>query len=86
MNLINPETRSRLALLEDIYTSLRLNSITFSKTVSMKIVGGRTTLERLVASGKIRMKKRNAQFGRWECVAEDVLRHTNYKERNGNRI
>lgn len=63
--------------MEDIYTALRKNEITFSKTEAMKIVGSRTTLERLVASKQIRMTVRSESYrkGQWECNAEDVLRH-----------
>lgn len=66
--------------MEDIYTVLRKNAITFSKTEAMKIVGGRGRLERLVASGKIRTAKYETyQKGRWECNAEDVLRYASDK-------
>lgn len=84
MKFMNPDTYKKMTLLEDIYTSLRLNDITFSKTESIKIVGGRGILEKLVASGKIRTKKIPClKFRRWECMAEDVLRYANYKKRNG---
>lgn len=84
MEFIGSEIHTRLSLLEDIYTSLRLNGITFSKTESIKIVGGRGTLERLVAAGKIRTKNIPClKFRRWECMAEDVLRYANYKKRKG---
>lgn len=64
-----------LSNLEDIYTTLRKNGITFSKTQAVKIVGSRRTLEKLVDSGKIRVTKYDSyQKGRWECNAEDVLR------------
>lgn len=69
--------------LEDIYTILRQNNITFSKTEAMKIVGSRSLLEKLVATKKIRMiQQTNAQFGRWDCNAEDVMRYANFKARN----
>lgn len=71
----------RLNLLEDILASLRVNNITLSKSEAIKIVGSRGLLEKLVATGKIRMKRRQAQFGRWDCIAEDVLKYVNYKER-----
>lgn len=72
-----------LQRMEDIYTSLRINNITLSKTESSKIVGSLRTLEKLVASGKVRMVKNNqSQAGRWNCNAEDVLRNVNYKEYN----
>lgn len=84
MKFINQDMHTRLSLLEDIYTSLRINEITFSKNESMKIVGSRRILEHLVATGKIRTKNIPCEkFRRWECLAEDVLRHANYKERNG---
>lgn len=74
------QIRDILMHMEDIYAVLRKNSITFSKTEAMKIVGGRGRLERLVASGKIRASKYETyQKGRWECNAEDVLRYASDK-------
>lgn len=66
--------------MEDIYAALRKNEITFSKTDAMKIVGSRTTLERLVASKQIRMTIRSESYrkGQWACNAEDVLRYASH--------
>lgn len=63
--------------MESIYTALRKNGITFSKTQAMKIVGSRTLLERLVSTKKIRVEIRSESYrkGQWECNAEDVLRY-----------
>ena len=43
----------------------------------MKIVGGRTRLERLAYSKKIRVTipSGNYRKGQWECNGEDVLRY-----------
>lgn len=70
--------------LENIYTALRVNNITVSKTMAMKIVGGRGILERLVATKKIRTKNgiKPGKFNRWECFAEDVFRYANYKKKS----
>lgn len=71
-----------LAELEEIYTAVRTNAITFSKTEATKIIGSRCFLERLVATGKIRMEKpSDRQAGIWKCNAEDVLRYANYKNK-----
>nr|DAK61223.1 MAG TPA: hypothetical protein [Caudoviricetes sp.] len=68
--------------LEEIYTAVRTNTITFSKTEAAKIIGSRCFLEKLVATGKIRMNKpSDRQAGAWKCNAEDVLRYANYKKR-----
>lgn len=76
MALLSPFMSKQLQHQEAIYTALRKNEITFSKTEAAKIVGSRGKLERLVFSGKIRMTKPNSsQFGRWFCMAEDVLRY-----------
>lgn len=72
----------RLAELEEIYTAVRTNTITFSKTEATKIIGSRCLLEKLVATGKIRMDKpSDRQACTWKCNAEDVLRHANYKKK-----
>lgn len=72
----------RLTELEEIYTAVRTNTITFSKTEATKIIGSRCFLEKLVAIGKIRMTKTSdRQAGTWKCNAEDVLRHANYKKK-----
>lgn len=78
------EVKSRLNQLEEIYTSLRLNNITLSKTEASKIVGSRGILEKLVIARKIRTNNyTNGKFERWNCSAEDVLRHANFKQRGG---
>lgn len=79
---LSPEVLINLRQLEDIYTSLRINEITLSKTEASKIVGGRYVLEKLVATQKIRVRNQSpAKLNRWNCLAEDVLRYANYKER-----
>lgn len=77
----NQDIINKAFLLEDIFASLRVNKITFSKTKAMKIVGGRGILERLVANQKIRVIGiKKSQFGKWECLAEDVLKYARYKD------
>lgn len=79
---LSPEIQINLRHLEEIYTSLRKNDITLSKTEASKIVGSRYMLEKLVATKKIRVKEQSAaRFNRWACLAEDVLRYANYKEK-----
>lgn len=71
----------RAAHLEEIYTALRKNSISFSKAQAEKIIGSRWYLDKLIAAGKIRFSiVENNQFGRYKCHAEDVLKYANYKE------
>lgn len=73
MKELDIESKSGMKL-EAIYR--RTNKLTFGKSVSAIIVGGRTKLERLVGEGKIRAEKpANAQNGKWYCNASDVLRH-----------
>lgn len=65
--------------LETIYLVLGKQQITFSKTVSAKIVGGKYRLIKLILRGEIRMTKPSAtQNGRWQCNAADVLRHAKF--------
>ncbi|WP_234367822.1 hypothetical protein [Parabacteroides pacaensis] len=78
---LSQHVTERLNHLEEIYTVFRKNQIMFSKTEAIKIVGGRGTLERLVAAKKIRMEKRDVHLGRWECNGEDVLRYANFREK-----
>lgn len=76
METMNPYIKNSLDQLENIYTSLRRNNIMLSKSEAMKIVGGRYVLERLVATGKIRMQKPSEKTnGKWFCRAEDVFRY-----------
>lgn len=76
----NPYVAKALQHLEEIYTVLRMNDIMLSKSEAMKIVGGRYVLERLVATGKIRMKKTSEKDnGKWFCNAEDVFHYAGYK-------
>lgn len=77
MLILQTPTNDVLRHMENIYTALRINGITFSKTEAMKIVGSRRLLEKLVAAKKIRMTVRNGDYrkGQWECNAEDVLRY-----------
>lgn len=59
-------------------TILRLmNDKTFGLRFSEKLVGGRARLERLIVEGKVRAEKVNAQAqnGKWQCNASDVLRY-----------
>jgi hypothetical protein len=61
-----------------LQTILRLmNDRTFGKRMSEQLVGGRARLERLIVEGKIRADKvnANAQNGKWQCNASDVLRY-----------
>ncbi len=71
----NPHIVKSLEHLEDIYSALRKNNITLSKSEAMKIVGGRYVLERLVRSNKIRAVEQNQAGRKWRCVAEDVFRY-----------
>lgn len=54
-----------------------MNSETFGLRKSERIVGGHARLMRLIEDGKIRAEKVNgeAQNGKWQCNASDVLRH-----------
>lgn len=82
IKVLTTQDEIRLRHLEDVYTSVRLAGITFSKTEAMKIVGSRTVLEKLAFTGKIRYKKHpTAQMGKWECNGEDVIRYANYKKK-----
>lgn len=58
-----------------------MNNKNFGLRFSEKIVGGRTRLETLIASGKIRAEKGNKahQHGKWLVNAADVLRHAQQK-------
>lgn len=69
--MINPEA----ARLDVIYRIM--NSETFGLRKSERIVGGRSRLMRLIEEGKIRAEKVNAQAqnGKWQCNAGDVLRY-----------
>lgn len=50
--------------------------ITFSRTMSAKIVGGEARLMRLVMEGKIRVDKpSDKQNGKWFCTGGDVIRN-----------
>lgn len=77
----NPYIAEKLSHLEDIFTVLRKAKITLSKTEAAKIVGSRYFLEQLEKSKKIRVVKSNCPHAKWFCVAEDVFRYVNYKER-----
>ena len=54
-----------------------MNSETFGLRKSERIVGGHARLMRLIEDGKVRAEKVNgeAQNGKWQCNASDVLRH-----------
>lgn len=76
---VSPAVAKQLQQLETIYTVLRCNSITLSKTESAKIVGSRGLLEKLVATGKIRRQDSENMQGGWRCLAEDVLRYADFR-------
>ncbi len=63
--------------LEIIYTVLRIQNVTLTKTLAAKIVGGRRRLESLVDAKKIRKVKKNEnrKNSAWECNAEDVFQY-----------
>lgn len=71
----------RLQHMDDIYAAVRKHNITFSKSQAMKIVGGRTRLEKLAATKKIRVTipSDNYRKGQWQCNGEDVLRYASDK-------
>lgn len=54
-----------------------MNSETFGLRKSERIVGGHARLMQLIEDGKVRAEKvnGNAQNGKWQCNASDVLRH-----------
>ena len=54
-----------------------MNGMTFGLRYSERIVGGRSRLMRLIEQGHIRAEKvnGNAQNGKWQCNASDVLRY-----------
>lgn len=82
MRANSPYIAEKLSHLEDIFTVLRKSQITLSKTMAAKIVGGRYTLQRLVAVGKIRVvEQADCPHAKWHCLAEDVFRCVNYRER-----
>jgi hypothetical protein len=58
-----------------------MNGMTFGLRYSEKIVGGRGRLMRLIEAGHIRAEKGNgdAQNGKWQCNASDVLRYAKIK-------
>lgn len=58
-----------------------MNGKTFGLRFSEQIVGGRSRLEQLIISGKIRAEKGNgaAQNGKWLVNAADVLRYAREK-------
>lgn len=58
-----------------------MNGKTFGLRFSEKIVGGRSRLENLIVSGKIRAEKGNKehQHGKWLVNAADVLRYARVK-------
>ena len=58
-----------------------MNGMTFGLRYSEGIVGGRGRLMRLIEQGHIRAEKGNgqAQNGKWQCNASDVLRYAKCK-------
>lgn len=75
MNYLSEE-RERL---ETIY--LVMNRETFGLRTAGRIVGGHARLVRLITEGKVRAEKvnGNAQNGKWQCNAGDVLRYARLK-------
>jgi hypothetical protein len=65
--------------LETIYRVM--NSGTFGLRTSERIVGGHARLMKLIVDGSIRAEKvnGNAQNGKWQCNASDVLRYARIK-------
>lgn len=60
--------------LETIY--LIMNTKSFGQRYAASIVGGRGRLERLIGEGKVRAEKiSDAQNGKWQCNAADVLKN-----------
>ena len=61
--------------LETIYRVM--NDKVFGFRAAEKIVGGRARLQKLIVEGKVRAEKVNAQAqnGKWQCNASDVLRY-----------
>lgn len=80
MDMINLSHATRQAEhLEEIYTQLRKKNVTFPKNTAYRIVGSRPATEELIASGRIRCSQRtDGKFNRFDCNAEDVIRHANY--------
>ena len=61
-------------LLDNILTVMSRR--TFSKSEADRIVGGKGKLTELIVCGKVRMEKpSDAQNGKWQCNAGDVLMH-----------
>lgn len=58
-----------------------MNGMTFGLRYSERIVGGRGRLMHLIEQGHIRAEKVNcdAQNGKWQCNASDVLRYAKVK-------
>lgn len=58
-----------------------MNGMTFGLRYSERIVGGRGRLLKLIEQGHIRADKGNqeAQNGKWQCNASDVLRYAKIK-------
>lgn len=77
MITMSESIKDTLQHIEDVYAVFRKKNITFSKTEAIKIVGSRSVLERLEATGKIRVEKYNETYrkGQWKCNGEDILRH-----------
>lgn len=66
---------------ERLLTIMRImNGKTFGLRFSEKIVGGRSRLEALITSGRIRAEKGSkTQNGKWLVNAADVLRYARAK-------
>ena len=81
MTTLHQFYESQALHMEDIYTAFRKSGIAFTKSQAIKIVGGRTRLERLVMQKKIRVNIPSGSYrcGQWQCNGEDVLRHASVK-------
>lgn len=65
---------------EQIISLFTKQNISFGQREASKIVGGRTRLTELVATGKIRVdRKSNSQNAKWFCNGGDVIAHAKFK-------
>lgn len=72
------------ARLEVIYRTM--NTKSFGQRYAASIVGGRGRLERLIGEGKVRAEKASdAQNGKWQCNAADVLKNAVIKYRKSRK-
>lgn len=65
---------------EQIISLFCKEKISFGQREASKIVGGRTRLTELVATGKIRVEqKSNSQNAKWFCNGGDVIANAKFK-------